>query len=156
MVTNNWLAPRRASAEDILGYLVWKYLATSSLVAWVIPAAVLMRTSTMALLSLSACKGNGFKERPGRSASLVACLFCLFEVVGTQLDGGGGTSKVAAKVASPAPDWGCHAWRGSGRDRALTSLVSFLQMTREVRRFVWALAKVARDVSACWRAALYS
>ena len=156
MVTNNWLAPHRASAEDILGYLVWKYLATSSLVAWVIPAAVLRRTLTMALQSPSACKGNGFKEWPGWSASPVACLFCLFEVVGTWLDGGGGTSEVAPKVASPAPDWGCHAWRGSGRDRALTSLVSFLQMTREVSKFVCALAKVAEDTSACWRAALYS
>ena len=110
----------------------------------------------MTLLSPSACKGNGFKEWPGQSASPVACLFCLFEVVGTQLDGSDGASEVAPEVASPAPDWGCHAWRGLGRDRALTSLVSFLQMTREVRRFVWALAKVARDVSACWRAALYS
>ena len=115
MVTNNWLAPRRASAEDILGYLVWKYLATSSLVAWVIPAAVLRRTSTMALLSLSACKGNGFKEWPGQSASPVACLFCLFEVVGTRLDGGGGASKVAPKVASPALDWGLgEVWAETG------------------------------------------
>ena len=110
----------------------------------------------MALRSPSACKGNGFKEWPGQSASPVACLFCLFEVVDARFDGGGGASEVAPKVASPAPDWGCHTWRGLGRDRALTSLVSFLQMTREVRRFVWALAKVARDTSACWRVALYS
>ena len=79
----------------------------------------------MALWSLSACKGNGFKEWPGQSASPVACLFCLFEVVDTRFDGSGGASEVAPKVASPAPDWGCRAWRGSGRDRALTSLVSF-------------------------------
>ena len=81
----------------------------------------------MALQSLSACKGNGFKERPGRSAPPVACLFCLFEVVG---------AGVAPTVASPAPDWGCHTWRGSGRDRALTSRVSFLEITREVSKFV--------------------
>ena len=79
----------------------------------------------MALRSLSACKGNGFKERPGRSASPVAGLFCLFEVAGTRLDGGGSASRVAP-VASPALDWGCHAWSGSGRDSVLTSLVSFL------------------------------
>ena len=108
IVTNNWLAPRQASEEDILGYLVRKYLTTSSLVAWVIPVTVLRRISTMALWSPSACKGNGFKERPGRSASLVACLFCLFEVVDTRLDGGSSASGVAP-VASPALDWGCHA-----------------------------------------------
>ena len=102
----------------------------------------------MALRSLSGCKGNGFKEQPGRSASLVACLFCLFEVAGARLDGGGGASGVAP-VASPAPDWGCHAWSGSGRDSVLTPLVSCLQMAREVRKFIWALAKVANDVSAC-------
>ena len=91
----------------------------------------------MALQSPSACKGNGFKERPGWSASPVACLFCLFEVVGTWLGSGSDASaEVAPKVASPAPDWGCHTWRGSGRDRALTSLVSFLQMAREVRKFI--------------------
>ena len=60
----------------------------------------------MALRSPSACKGNGFKERPGQSASLAACHFCLFEVVDAQLDGGGGASGVAP-VASPALDWGC-------------------------------------------------
>ena len=108
------------------------------------------------LRSLSDCKGNGFKEQPGQSASPVACLFCLFEVVDARFDGSGGASKVAPKVASLAPDWGCPTWRGLGRDRALTSLVSFLQMTREVRRFVWALANVARNTSTCWRAALYS
>ena len=102
----------------------------------------------MALRSPSACKGNGFKEWPGRSASLVACLFCLFEVVGTWLDSSGGTSGVAP-VASPAPDWGCHTWSGSGRDSVLTSLVSCLQMAREVRKFIWALAKAANDMSAC-------
>ena len=90
----------------------------------------------MALWSPSACKGNGFKERPGRSASPVACLFCLFEVVDAWFGGGGSASEVAPKVASPAPDWGCHTWRGSGRDRALTSLVSFLQMAREMRKFI--------------------
>ena len=110
----------------------------------------------MALWSPSACKGNGFKEQPGRSASPVACLFCLFEVVDARFDGSGSASEVAPKVAFPALDWGCRTWRGSGRDRALTSLVSFLQMAREVRRFIWALAKVARDTSACWRVALYS
>ena len=102
----------------------------------------------MALQSLSACKGNGFKEWPGQSASLVACLFCLFEVAGTQLDGGGSISRMAP-VASPAPDWGCRTWSGLGRDSVLTSLVSCLQMAREVRKFVWALAKAANDVSAC-------
>ena len=60
----------------------------------------------MALRSPSACKGNRFREWPGRSASPVAGLFCLFEVVGARLDGGGGASGVAP-VASPAPDWGC-------------------------------------------------
>ena len=109
----------------------------------------------MALQSLSTCKGNGFKERPGWSASLVACLFCLFEVVDTRLDDGGGTSGVAP-VASPAPDWGCRTWSGSGRDSVLISLMSCLQMAREVKKFIWALAKVANDVSACWRVALYS
>ena len=72
----------------------------------------------MALQSLSACKGNGFKERPGWSVSPVACLFCLFEVVGARLDSGGSASEVAP-VASPAPDWGCRAWRGLGRDSGL-------------------------------------
>ena len=109
----------------------------------------------MALWSLSACKGNGFKERPGWSASPVAGLFCLFEVVGTWLDGSGGASGVVP-VASAAPDWGCHAWSGSDRDSILTSLVSCLQMAREVMKFDWALAKVANDVSACWKVALYS
>ena len=109
----------------------------------------------MALRSLSTCKGNGFRERPGRSASPVAGLFCLFEVVGTRLDGGGSASGVAP-VASPAPDWGCHTWSGSGRDSVLTSLSSSLQMAREVVKFTWALAKVANDVSTCWKAALYS
>ena len=108
----------------------------------------------MALRSPSACKGNGFKEQPGQSASPVACLFCLFEVVDAWFGGGGGASEVALKVASPASDWGCRTWRDSGRDRALTSLVSFLQMAREVRKFIWALAKVARDTSACWRVGL--
>ena len=87
----------------------------------------------MALQSPSACKGNGFKEWPGWSASPVVCLFCLFEVVGVRL---GCSAEEAPKVASSAPDWGCHTWRGLGRDRALTSLVSFLQMAREVRRFI--------------------
>ena len=90
----------------------------------------------MALWSPSICKGNGFKEQPGRSASPVACLFCLFEVVGARFGDGGGAAEVAPKVASPAPDWGCHTWRGADRDRALTSLVSFLQITREVRKFI--------------------
>ena len=109
----------------------------------------------MALQSLSACKGNGFKEWPGQSASPVAGLFCLFEVVGAWLDGGGSASGVAP-VASPAPDWGCHTWSGSGRDSVLTSLVSSLQMAREVVKFAWALAKAVNDVSACWKVALYS
>ena len=109
----------------------------------------------MALQSPSACKGKGFRERPGQSASLVAGLFCLFEVVGTWLDGGGSASGVAP-MASPAPDWGCRAWSGSGRDSVLTSLSSSLQMAREVVKFTWALAKAANDVSACWKVALYS
>ena len=102
----------------------------------------------MALQSPSACKGNGFKEQPGQSASPVAGLLCLFEVAGAWLDGSGSMSGVAP-VASPALDWGCHARSGSGRDSALTSLASSLQMAREVMKFDWALAKVANDVFAC-------
>ena len=90
----------------------------------------------MALQLPSTCKGNGFKEQPGQSASPVACLFCLFEVVGAWFGGGGGAAEVAPKVASPALDRGCHTWKGTGRDRALTSLVSFLQIAREVRKFI--------------------
>ena len=109
----------------------------------------------MALQSPSACKGNGFREQPGRSASPVAGLFCLFEVAGTWLDSSGSASGVAP-VASPAPDWGCRAWSGLGRDSVLTSLLFSLQMAREVVKFTWALAKAANDVSACWKVALYS
>ena len=109
----------------------------------------------MVLRSPSACKGNGFREWPGWSASPVAGLFCLFEVAGARVDGSSGTSGVAP-VTSPAPNWGCHTWSGSGRDSILTSLASSLQMAREVVKFAWALAKVANDVSACWKVALYS
>ena len=109
----------------------------------------------MALRSPSTCKGNGFREWPGQSASPVAGLFCLFEVVGARVDGSSGASGVAP-TASPAPDWGCRTWSGSGRDSVLTSLSSSLQMAREVVKFAWALAKAANNVSACWKAALYS
>ena len=102
----------------------------------------------MALWSPSACKRKGFKEWPGWSASPVAGLLCLFEVAGAWLDGSGGASGVVP-VASLAPDWGCHARRGSGRDSVLTSPASSLQMAREVMKFDWALAKVANDVFAC-------
>ena len=88
----------------------------------------------MALRSPSACKGNGFKEQPGWSASPVASLLCLFEVMGTRLDGSGGASGVVP-MASPAPDWGCHAQSGLGRDSVLTFLASSLQMAREVMKF---------------------
>ena len=94
----------------------------------------------MALQLPSACKGNGFKEWPGRSASLVACLFCLFEVVGARWDGSCGTSGVVP-MASPALDWGCRAWSGSGRDSVLTSLVSCLQMARDSKEICLGLGQ---------------
>ena len=67
----------------------------------------------MALQSPSACKGNGFKERPGRSASPVACLFCLFEVVGAQSGSGGTQSGI------PSPGWGLSHLERHGQRQGL-------------------------------------
>ena len=80
----------------------------------------------MALWLPSACKGNGFREWPGWSASPVAGLFCLFEVAGAQ----GWTAAVAAHPGWHP--WHLQPWTGAvtpgvvrAETASLTSLVVF-------------------------------